>query len=74
MDSDRLMTLHYQRELAVNDKIVFKNVGSYTMSLSPLFIEYFPYVYVYDGYTYKCVREKWGVKEYVQKCYNMEEV
>lgn len=69
METDRLMVLYNDQELSAGDQIIFDKVGSYTMSLNPLFIDYFPNVYVYDGASYKCVREKWGIKEYMQKCY-----
>lgn len=66
MDVDRLMVLYDENEFMEKDIIIFEKVGSYTMSLNPLFIDYFPYVYVYDGESYECVRKKWGVKEYMQ--------
>lgn len=69
MDIDRLMVLYNENEFLVNDKIIFEKTGAYTMSLNPLFIDYFPYVYVFDDNSYECVREKWGVKEYIQNCY-----
>lgn len=57
------MALYNQSKLSVNDRIIFKNIDLYTMSLRLLFIEYFPYVvYVYDNHSYKCVRcvrKKW---------------
>ena len=37
------------------------------MCLSPLFIGYFPPVYLEDHGQITCVREKWGAKEYAQK-------
>lgn len=69
MENDRLMKLIDKEELVIGDKLTFNKVGSYTMCLSPLFIEYFPTVYLRD-YTgeYICVREKWDVEEYMQKC------
>lgn len=67
MDTDRIIIMHNEKELFINDKVIFNNVGSYTMSLNPLFIDFFPKVYVYNGESYKCVREKWGVNEFMQK-------
>lgn len=70
MENDRLMKLINKTELEVGDKILFNKVGSYTMCLSPLFIEYFPIVYLKGmDKSYKCVREAWGVEEYFQKSY-----
>lgn len=69
MDSDRLMVLENKNELLIGDNIVFDKVGSYTMSLSPLFIEYFPEVYLYDEDSYTLIRKKWSTKEYVQKSF-----
>ena len=36
------------------------------MCLSPLFISYYPDVYLEDKGRITCVRRRWGVKEYVQ--------
>ena len=48
------------------DQIVYENVGGYTMSLNPLFIQYFPDVYIRrDGKLYK-IRNRWTPKEYMQ--------
>ena len=69
MENDRLMKLVDEEELYVGDKILFDKVGSYTMCLSPLFIEYFPKVYLKNiDNQYICIREKWDVGEYIQKC------
>ena len=61
------MELDNYQELESGDKITFKKVGSYTMALSPLFIEYFPDVYVEkeNGNIIK-IREKWGINEFLQ--------
>ena len=49
------------------DLILYDLTGGYTMSLNPLFIEYFPNVFVENGGEYEQVREKWGLEEYLQK-------
>ncbi|CEQ23933.1 diaminopimelate decarboxylase LysA [[Clostridium] sordellii] len=68
MENDRLMKIEEKEELSIGDKIIFNKVGSYTMCLSPLFIEYFPEVYLKDSKgEYKCIREKWDIEEYIQK-------
>lgn len=68
LENDRLMELKDHSELEIGDKLIFNKVGAYTMSLSPLFIEYFPKVYVDLGSgKYKVVRERWTIDEYIQK-------
>lgn len=43
-------------------------MGAYTMSMTPLFIEYFPTVVVTDeNGNEEVVREKWTTKEFIQK-------
>ena len=62
------MKIENEKELNIGDKILFNKVGAYSMSLSPLFIEYFPKVYVKKSKNeYICVRERWDVEEYIQK-------
>ena len=69
MENDRLMKILDKEELSIGDKLLFDKVGSYTMCLSPLFIEYFPKVYLKKmDSQYVCIREKWSVDEYIQKC------
>lgn len=69
LDYDRILKLENNKELKVGDKIIFNKVGAYTMSLSPLFIEYFPDIYVrkINGQI-ECVRKRWRVNEFIQKC------
>lgn len=68
MENDRLIKLIETMELSIGDKLIFKKVGSYTMCLSPLFIEYFPIVYLKnEKEEYICIRGKWGIEEYMQK-------
>ena len=56
-----------QQEVSVGDRFRFDKLGAYTLTLSPLFISYFPAVYVLneDG-SLQCVRERWTAKEFVQ--------
>ena len=70
MEYDRLFELQKEEELLVGDRIVYDLAGGYTMSLVPLFIRYFPAVYIHhmDG-TYFTAREEWGIQEYLQKNY-----
>ena len=38
------------------------------MCLTPLFIRYFPAVYIEQNSEYSVIREAWGVEEYTRKC------
>lgn len=67
MENDRLFEIHDGPELREGDRIVYEKVGAYTMCLSPLFIGYFPAVYLKENGKITCVREKWGAREYVQQ-------
>ena len=64
---DRFLDLTEEKELCVGDEVAIHNVGAYTMSLAPLFIEYFPAVIVKNGEEYQVVREHWSTKEFTQK-------
>lgn len=66
MEVDRLFTHTHQPELVPGDRIIYENVGGYTMSLNPLFIQYFPAVYVRNETEMKLVRRKWTPEDYVQ--------
>ncbi len=66
MECDRLFTYENQPELVPGDKIIYENVGGYTMSLNPLFIQYFPAVYVRKDGKLIQVRRKWTPADYVQ--------
>lgn len=66
MEVDRIFTYEQQPELLPGDRIIYENVGGYTMSLNPLFIQYFPPVYVYAEDAMQMVRQKWTPAEYVQ--------
>lgn len=65
MEDDRLFDMIDQPELRVGDRIAFKKSGGYTMCLTPLFIRYFPRVYVEEAGTYRIVRDAWGPDEYM---------
>lgn len=67
MENDRLFTAEDQAELLPGDQISYQKVGGYTMCLTPLFIQYFPAVYLEKDGNYTCVREHWRVEDYVRK-------
>lgn len=64
MEHDRLFEVKSEPELKPGDAIVYHKVGAYTMSLSPLFIKWFPDVYLKDGNKMHLVRNRWGANEY----------
>lgn len=68
MEHDRLFIREDEEELELGDKIIYKRVGAYTMCLTPLFIKYFPDVFVVDKDNLKKVRTKWTPVQYIQNC------
>lgn len=67
MENDRLFELTDGPELQTGDRIVYEKVGAYTLCLAPLFIGYYPPVYLEERGKVSCIRHKWGVKEYVSQ-------
>lgn len=67
MENDCLFELNGETELRVGDRIRYNNVGSYTMCLSPNFINYLPVVYAKAGGGYKIIREKWTAADMAAK-------
>lgn len=68
MEHDRLYEAVDEPELLPGDRIIYEKVGAYTMCLTPLFIKYFPDVYLMDGNEFIKVRNAWKPEEYVTKC------
>lgn len=68
MEYDRLFELTNEPALIPGDRIIYDTAGGYTMCLNPLFINYFPAVYVEhtDG-TLFTARQAWSNEEYMQK-------
>ncbi len=66
MENDRLFVTKETPKLKVGDKISYQKVGGYTMCLTPLFIRYFPNVYVEENGAYRLVRKAWSAEEYSQ--------
>lgn len=69
MEVDRIFLHEDAPELIPGDRIIYENVGGYTMSLNPLFIQYFPAVYVKNKDGLQMVRKKWTPEEYAQGSY-----
>lgn len=64
MEHDRLFEIRNEEELMPGDRIVYHKVGAYTMCLSPLFIKWFPEVYVKDKDRLMKVRDRWGAEDF----------
>ncbi len=68
MEYDRLFELRDEPALLPGDKIIYDVAGGYTMSLTPLFIHYFPAVYVeLTNGSFFVAREPWTNEEFLQK-------
>lgn len=67
LEYDRMFSLTEKPLLSVGDRIYYRNVGAYTMCLSPMFIRYIPNIYLKQESKYSLIREKWTVKEQVMK-------
>lgn len=66
MEKDRIMEIT-DVLMEIGDRIEYKIVGSYSMCFNALFISYLPNVYSKTSSgSYKIVRKKWGVEEYIQ--------
>lgn len=70
MEYDRLFPIENDVELKAGDRIIYDTAGGYTMCLSPLFIHYFPAVYVErrDG-TLFTARKEWTNNEFLSRNY-----
>lgn len=68
MEYDRLFEIVDDVALQPGDRIVYDTAGGYTMCLNPLFIHYFPAIWIEktDGQLYQA-REHWTNDEYMQK-------
>lgn len=65
LEYDRLFHLENAPALRPGDRIAFANTGAYTMALSPLFIRYFPRVYVLEGGEYRLASREWSAQDYL---------
>ena len=69
IEKDRMATIKNENELNIGDYILFHNTGAYSMALSPLFIKYYPAVYVVINEEILMVRKPWTVDEYLMNSY-----
>lgn len=67
LEFDKFFLLENSLALNVGDFIKYNNVGAYTMCLTPLFINYFPRIYLKDGDDYTLIREKWNALDFINK-------
>ena len=65
MENDRFFKID-DKSLNVNDNIIFKKVGAYTMGLSPQFIEFYPIVYVLNNNRLEIARRKNTAKDFIK--------
>ena len=66
MDKDRIIEPTNITELREGDRLVFHRVGAYTMQMNPLFISFYPAVYVRDG-NLTCVRKAWTAEDFMNE-------
>lgn len=67
MDKDRMIEFTDYPELRTGDRIYFHKVGSYSMQMNPLFISFYPTVYLKDGEEYSVVRRAWTPDDFLIK-------
>ena len=70
LENDRLFEMSDYYESQIGDVIRFSFVGAYTTCLSPLFIRYFPRIYVQKGDEFYISREEWTADNYLQGLIN----
>lgn len=64
LEYDKLFQIKDECLLSAGDMILYKSVGAYTMTLSPLFIRYFPNVYIFDNGDYSLTRPAWSASDF----------
>lgn len=67
LEYDKFFTLLGHTELSKNDLVRFDRIGAYTITLSPLFITWFPKVFQISGNNIDTARGRWTTKELLQK-------
>ena len=66
LENDKLFEMNNYFESQVGDIIKFSFVGAYTISLTPLFIRYFPRIYIQKEDEVSLSREEWNAEYYLQ--------
>lgn len=66
MEHDRLFIMENEPELREGDRIIYDRVGAYTMCLAPLFIQYYPAVYVRKDGQLRQVRGRWKPEDVIK--------
>lgn len=67
LEYDKIFELKNAALLQVGDRINYKSVGAYTMTLSPLFIRYFPNIYLQDkDGSYSLIRKRWSAADFFE--------
>lgn len=67
LEYDRMFSLSGKPLLDIGDRIVYHNVGAYTMCLPPMFIRYLPNIYAQKQGHCELVRGRWTASEFLQK-------
>ena len=67
LEYDSFFTLSDREEFKVGDIVRFDKVGAYTMTLSPLFITWFPSVWQIDEEGIREVRRRWITEDFLRK-------
>lgn len=65
MEQDRIFEVADCEALKPGDRIIYKRSGGYTMCLSPLFIKWFPDVYLKEKNKVIKIRDRWTKTEYM---------
>lgn len=69
IEKDRMAILKNKIELNIGDYILFHNTGAYSMALSPLFIQYYPYIYVERNNKILVARKPWNEEDYIKNSF-----
>lgn len=69
IEKDRMAILKNKVELNIGDYILFHNTGAYSMALSPLFIQYYPYIYVERNNKILVARKPWNEEDYIKNSF-----
>lgn len=64
MESDRFFST--KEQIGIGDIIIFKRVGAYTIGLAPLFIQFYPIIYLLEGNSLTVLRNKMTANEYIK--------